>query len=89
MIYSYKLQAAGFDAGTIHGLPVPSYDDRGIVNDEYWQELGSLIVPSTVLDFMSPSIRSAGGAETRMTPARGCTWALTMFACLLGRLPGL
>ena len=60
-----RLRAAGYSAGATRGLPAPSYDESGFVNEEYWQELVNLNVPRTVLDFVFPSIRSAGGTETR------------------------
>ena len=67
----YRLRAAGYNAGAIRGLPIPSYDEFGFVKEEYWQELVNLNVPRTALDFMFPSIRSAGGTATRTAIGSG------------------
>ena len=67
----YRVRTAGYDAGAIRGLPVPSYDEFGFVNEGYWQELVNLNVPRTALDFMFPSIRSAGGTTTRTANGSG------------------
>ena len=67
----YRLRVAGYNAGAIRGLPIPSYDELGFVKEEYWQELINLNVPRTVLDFMFPSISSAGGAATRTAIGSG------------------